>query len=193
MKIYFDFDRTLFDTRTFLEDIYKILNEYEIPISLFDEIRLKNKDNGFNLFSILESVKSIHPFNTAIYTDLERLLETDRRYLYSDVEDTLKSLKRLNCRLYLLTKGNERFQRAKISNTDIVKYFDDVIITNEHKGNLNIDYNAIFIDDSIEEIESILKNNPKKVIYINRYNKDKIKDNRFLSIKSLKELQDILN
>ena len=69
----------------------------------------------------------------------------------------------------------------------------DIIITNKHKGELDIDYNAIFIDDNLEEIESILKNNPKRVIYINRYSKEKLKDPRFLSINSLKELYKIIS
>ena len=192
MKIYFDFDRTLFDTKTFLERIYSILKEYEIPLDLFDRIRLENKDDGFNLFGILEKVKEIHPFNTALYTDLERLIECDRMFLFADVEKVLEKLKKLNCKLYILTKGNERFQRAKIGNTNIANYFDDIIFTMKYKGELDIDYNAIFVDDSVEEIESILKNNPKKVIYINRYSKDKMNDKRVLSINSLEELYNII-
>ena len=130
MKIYFDFDRTLFDTKTFLERIYSILKEYEIPLDLFDRIRLENKDDGFNLFGILEKVKEIHPFNTALYTDLERLIECDRMFLFADVEKVLEKLKKLNCKLYILTKGNERFQKAKIGNTNIANYFDDIISFN---------------------------------------------------------------
>ena len=192
MKIYFDFDRTLFDTKLFIADMYKILKEYNIPINVVDEIRLKNKDNGFNIFSILEEIKDNYPFSTGVYTDLDRFIENDRIYLFDDVEKVLKHLKEHNCHLYLLTRGNTDFQRVKISYTKLTSYFDDIIITNNHKGNLDIDYNAIFIDDSMEEIESILKNNPKKVIYIDRYNKNYLKDKRFLTINSLEEFDDLI-
>ncbi len=192
MKIYFDFDNTLFNTRAFLQGIKEKLEEYKIPLDLFEKVRIKRQDEGFNLFDILEDIKEVHPFSTALYTDLDRFLECDKVYLFDDVEKILKYLKELHCELYILSKGNDIFQRAKIGNTNIARYFNDIIITNGHKGELDIDYNAIFIDDNIEEIESILKNHPKTVIYINRYSKDKIKDKRFLSVNSLDELYNIL-
>lgn len=192
MKIYFDFDRTLFDTKTFQEEIYRILIDYNIPIDLFDKIKFKNKEKGFNIFNILEELQKIHPFNKNLYTALNKLIESDNIYVFDDVNDILKYLKSIHYQLFVLTKGDDSFQRAKIINTDIVNYFDDIIITNNHKGDLKLDYNAIFVDDSLEEIESILKNKPKQVIYINRYSKDIFKDKHVLFINSLEELKEII-
>ncbi len=192
MKIYFDFDRTLFDTKAFQEEIYRILKDYNIPIDLFDKIKFENKEKGFNIFNILEELQKIHSFNMNLYNALNKLIENDNIYVFDDVNDILKYLKSIHYKLFILTKGDESFQKAKIINTDIVCYFDDIIITNNHKGNLNLDYNAIFVDDSLEEIESILKNKPKQVIYINRYSKDKLEDNHVLSINSLEELKEII-
>ena len=192
MKIYFDFDRTLFNTKVFYEDIYKKLEEYKISPQLFDKIRIESKNEGFNLFGILEKINKIKPFNNSLYVELEHIFECSSMYVFDDVEPLLKYLKEINCKLYILTKGNEEFQSVKIDNSKIDDYFEEIIITNNHKGDLDIDYNGIFVDDNMEEIESILKRNPKKVIHINRYSKDNIKDKRFLSINSLKELYDIL-
>lgn len=192
MKIYFDFDRTIFNTEAFQKEIYRLLKEYNIPIDLFDKIKLKNKDNGFNIFIILEEIKKIYTFNTDLYTELNKLLECDDMFVFDDVENLLKYLKNANYKLFILTKGNENFQKIKITNTRIANYFDNIIITNKHKGDLNLDYNAIFVDDSLEEIESILKNNPIKVVYINRYSKDKLENKHVLSINSLKELKEII-
>ncbi len=193
MKIYFDFDRTLFDTKAFLEELYQILKKHNIPIDLFDKIRLEDKDNGFNCFRILEKLKDNYSFNSSLYVDLEHLLECDSRYLFNDSEELLKYLKEHHYQLILLTKGDDDFQKAKIDNTNIDDYFDDIIVTNNHKGELDIYYHAIFIDDNYEELESIMKNNPIKVIHIDRYSKDKNNDKRFLTIHSLKELYKIIN
>ena len=192
MKIYLDFDRTLFNTKFFLQDLYQILEEHNIPINLFDKIKSENIKNGFNCFKILEKLKKSYAFNNSLYVDLERFLENDSVYLFEDVEEFLQYLKEKKFEIILLTKGDVDFQKLKISNTDIDKYFDNIIITTSHKGDLDIDYNGIFIDDNIEELESIMKNNPRKVIYINRYNNDKIRDSRFLTINSLKELYNII-
>ena len=192
MKIYIDFDRTLFNTSKFLEDFYKILNDYKIPMDLFEKIRIENKNDGFNPFVILEKLRKVYKFNNSLYVELEHLLESDSMYIFDDVEKFLKYLKTLPCKIYILTRGNDEFQKVKIDNSGIDEYFDNIIITNEHKGNLEIDYDGIFIDDNLEEIESLLTRNPKKVIHINRYNKEKIIDKRFLSINSLQELYEII-
>ena len=192
MKIYFDFDRTLFNTKVFLEDLYKILEEYGVPINIFDEMRLKDKEKWFNCFRILEKIRKEYSFSTGLYNDLEHFLECDSIYLFDDCIDLLKYLKKQHYELILLSRGDHDFQQAKIDNSKIDDYFDDIIITNKHKGELDIDYNAIFIDDNKEEIESILKNNPKMIIYINRYNKDDKLDKKYLTIHSLKELYTII-
>ena len=192
MKIYFDFDRTLFDTEAFLKELYRILKEYNIPIDLFDKIKNEEKEKGFNSFKILEKIKRSYSFSTGLYHDLENFIECDSMYLFNDSVDLLKYLKSKHFELILLTKGDYNFQKVKIDNTNIDEYFDDIIITNKHKGELAIDYNAIFIDDSIEEIDSILKNNPKMVIHIDRYNKDTVFNKKYLTIHSLSELYKII-
>ena len=37
MKIYIDFDRTLFDCDKFLEDLYSLINQYNISKEVFRE------------------------------------------------------------------------------------------------------------------------------------------------------------
>jgi FMN phosphatase YigB (HAD superfamily) len=114
-------------------------------------------------------------------------------YLFNDCEELLMYLKEHHYEIIMLTKGDKDFQFAKIDNTNIEDYFDNIIVTNKHKGDLDIDYNAVFVDDNIEELESIMKNNPLKVVHIDRYREKNNKDKRFLTIHSLKELLEIIS
>ena len=49
--------------------------------------------------------------------------------------------------LYLLTYGHKNYQRKKINSSNISSFFKNIIITEEDKSKLDIDYeNSIFID-----------------------------------------------
>ena len=48
MKIYVDFDRTLFDCDKFLEDFYALVSKYEIPKELFKKSQNQLRRHGFN-------------------------------------------------------------------------------------------------------------------------------------------------
>ena len=49
MKIYVDFDRTLFDCDKFLEDLYALINKYNISKELFKECQNQCKKKGSDL------------------------------------------------------------------------------------------------------------------------------------------------
>ncbi len=192
MKIYIDFDRTLFDTNRFLAELYNLFRESGVNIEQFDKIRKESSIEGFNCYQLLTKLKKTHPFNENIYLKVERFMECVLRFLYQDAEVFLQKAREMNYEIILLTKGNKEFQKEKIRYTFISKYLDGIIVTLIDKGDLNIDYqNGIFIDDSVYEIESILKRNPRRVICINRDNKEKrISDEKVVVVESLKEILD---
>ena len=188
MIYYVDFDRTIFNTKSFLEDFFEILEEYHIPKKNFIEKSYEVEE--FNPYKILNLLKDEYPFTSNLFLDIDRLVEKSMVYLYYDALVFLRDVKKKGNTLILLTKGDEDFQNDKIDNTDIRKIFDKVIITSEDKGNLNIDYHGIFIDDKISEIESILKRNPYKVYLIDREHQYKNIDNKNINlIHSLKEVE----
>lgn len=171
MNIYIDFDRTLFDTDMFLKDLHNLLKNNNVDMEIFNKYQDELKENGFNPFDILKKMENDSPFNNDVYKQLDELIENSNTYVYSDVDRFLEILKEKKYHIILLTKGNEDYQLAKIKNTDVIKYFDDIIITLKNKGKLDINYqNDIFIDDNPYEIESILKRNPKRMIRIKRAN-----------------------
>lgn len=188
--IYIDFDRTLFDTDAFLKDLEKILEKDNISLQLFNEYKVK-QHNGFNPYEILDDLKKDYSFNQDIYNKIDNLIRNDYKYLYQDSIPFLSRLSK-NHSLVLLTKGNELFQLKKIQACNILKYFNNIIVTNKHKGELNFYYDeSIFIDDNPSEIESILSKKPKLVIRIKReqalYNDIEIKD-KVVEVTSLEEI-----
>ncbi len=189
MKIYLDFDRTLFNTNAFLDEIYKIVNKYDISKNIFDKSKLKLKDKGFNIKLILQEVEKEFSFNHQIYEEMDNLIENSCIFLYNDVLTFLKKLKVKNYEVILLTKGNEEFQKKKIKASKISNYFDDIIITLKNKGDLDIDYQAIFVDDREKELLSILKRHPKKLYYINRSKQNKLDNSQITTIYSLEDVE----
>ena len=192
MKIYVDFDRTLFDCDKFLEDFYSIINKYNIPKSLFKECQSQTKKYGFNPSIILDKLSEKYDFDKNIYKDIDMLISNTSNYLFSDTINFLKYLKEKNYQVYVLTRGNSSYQREKIFNSHLEKYYDKLIVTMKHKGNLNIDYNnSVFIDDNIKEIESILKRKPYKMIcidYRDLLEKNDIVGNNVYIVSSLKDI-----
>lgn len=186
MIYYIDFDRTIFDTKSFLEDFYEILDEYHIPKEVFK--KKSHEVDNFNPYKILNLLKDEYAFTSNLFLDIDRLVEKGMVYLYYDSLVFLRDVKKKGNKLILLTKGDEEFQNSKIDNTGIRKIFDNVIITNEDKGNLDIDYHGIFIDDKKTELESILKRKPFKLYLIDREHQYNNVNSNINLIHSLKEV-----
>ena len=192
MKVYVDFDRTLFDCDKFLGDLYTLVNKYNITKEIFKECQNQCKRKGFNPYLILDLVKEKMDFDDKLYDDVKKLMSQTKRYLYHDTIPFLDNLKKLNYEVVILTKGNSVYQKEKIFNAKLDYLYSKLIVTMKHKGELKIDYqNGIFIDDNPKEILSILTKNPKIIIRVRRdntkYSDDLLNDN-ILTVESLEEI-----
>ena len=193
MKVYIDFDRTLFDCDSFLVDLYSIIQKYKIPKKIFKDSQIQCKKIGFNPYIILKKVEKEFSFNHEIYNDIDKLLNNTSKYLYDDSILFLKKLKKCGYKIIILTKGNLEYQKRKIINANVSNYCDDIIITMSYKGNLDIDYmNSVFIDDNPIEIKSILKKQPKMVIRMTRVNSKYSDVKMDIKIKVVKTLDEII-
>jgi len=71
----------------------------------------------------------------------------------------------------LLTYGNKEYQNKKIINSNIAKYFKDIIITEDSKSNLKINFlNSIFIDNNPKEITSFYNKGARHLIRVRKEN-----------------------
>ena len=193
MKVYIDFDRTLFDCDRFLEDLYSLINKYMIPKTTFKECQGQCKKKGFNPHNILDLVKEKYDFDEKLYTEVSNLIRNSSSYLYQDTLPFLDYLKSLNYEIIILTKGNSNYQREKIFNARIDSYYNKLIVTMKHKGELDIDYiNSIFIDDNPIEISSLIKKKPKRIIRIKRDGSLYANDELNLDIDIVESLNEII-
>ena len=189
MNIYIDFDRTLFDTDLFLNDLENVLELSGITIDKFFDYVNKDKENGFNIYSILNLMAKDIKVDDDVYKKIDKIIENSEHYIYSDVYDFVKKSKSSGYKIFVLTKGNDEFQLLKIRNTDLFDYLDGVIVTLKDKGKLDLNYQeSIFIDDNPGEIESIMLKNPKRIIRIKR---DGAKYNNILASEKIEEVESL--
>ena len=169
MKVYIDFDGTLFDTDRYNRDSKKIFNKYGITNDMFHEAyqELFGKNKLFNLNIIADYLIDKYDINKKIYEEIA--IVKNNNYVYPEVINCLKEMNSLGFELYIFTYGDILFQKEKIEYSKINKYFKDIIITEQEKTSLDLDYkNSIFIDNNPNETEMFYNVCSKYVIRIKR-------------------------
>ena len=183
MNYYIDFDNTIFDTVSFHNDLIKILLDHKITQDYIDNYY---KENGIKPLDLVN-----HLCNEEITKDVDKLFKKANKYLYEDAIDFLKTKSFNNYILY--TYGDIEYQNKKIDNCGILEYFDEIIITDDLKTNIKLDYeNGIFIDDNTKVIKELLDKGVNKIYRIKRSNnihsEEKLNDNRIIEIYSMKDI-----
>lgn len=162
MKIYIDFDGTLFNSTKLYNNFIKTFNKYNIKTSYTKNILLKNKNYD------TATKKIINEFNLdkSIYKELNNIYSKNLLF-----KDTIPFLEKYYQKydLILLTLGTKSYQNKKINSTNISKYFKEIIITNKDKSKLDINYkNEIFIDNNPLELKKFYNSKAKYLIRIKR-------------------------
>lgn len=198
MKFYIDFDHTIFNSMKFNEERYKILQKYGINIE--EQIKLEKQitqDSGklIDLDYVYSKISDKYNLQKKeILGELHQIIDNCYKYLYNDTIEFLKYLKQRGNEVYLLTWGNKKYQEQKVMASKIKEYFDGIIITEDFKFDIDIDYkNGIFIDDNPRDLEGLYKKDPVEVIRIKRdnarYSSKPLNIAEIREFKSLKELQ----
>ena len=158
--IFVDLDDTIFDTRQFKADIYKILSVFDVKEDSF-KIAYKNaaelSNFGYYNYTFEKQLESLREMGyileDKIIISLNDLFNND--YKKDGAEDFLKSLQCIGKKIILLTAGNHFFQDKKIKNLDLTKYFDRVEIVDGGKddvvGEAVKKGKVLFINDNLEE------------------------------------------
>ena len=183
MKIYIDFDGTLFDSTKHYQEYINIFKKYNIDIESYLNKEYKNNKN---FDSLSKQIIKEYNLNPSIYKDLDKLYTNN--LIFKDAISFLEE----NYNKYdliLLTLGNIDYQQKKINKTNISKYFKDIIITDKDKSLLNIDYTkGIFIDNNPLELKKFYNSKAKYLIRIKRDTDKYSKIN--LDIKNIPEFID---
>jgi len=207
MKIIFDFDRTLFSTKNFCFAFKEEFLKLGVDEKLFKKTFKRSKKGKGKYYIPEEQFKLIHKSNSEIEIkqlkkSFEKKLKKAKRFLYNDVFWFFKKWSH-KVDFILISYGQNKFQREKIENSKIGKYFKKIIITQDieklkpFKKIFIKREKIIFVEDNPQALLKV-KKNFKNIITVRINRKDRkysqilnSKEINF-SIKNLKELDRIL-
>ena len=184
MNYYIDFDNTLYNTPLLLEKLLEcitniICNEKKLyHLDVLNECKeMFGKDKINNIYELSEYFANKYNIDpTKIIAKVNDIILNGESFVFEDVKPFLEKLCQKN-NLYLLTHSiDNKYQANKISGSGIANYFDAIIITNNPKYELDIDYsNGIFIDDNPDDLLGLYNKKANKVIRLRR------KENKYSS------------
>ncbi len=174
MKLIFDFDDVLFNnTKQFKDHMYACLENAGISRIIVKTEYMQVRATGvpFSLKKFLETLNTKYNVGTINAADLyAEILYPAKNFLNQDLIAIAEKAGRENC--YLVTNGEEEFQKDKIAQTGIAPLFAEVHIVpqgkkeviseiyNEHKKD-----KFIFIEDRTRFIDELnLKDMPNLTI-----------------------------
>lgn len=144
MKLILDFDDTIFNTKAFKSHIFEVLETQ--GVSGADILYEKDREQGV-LFSLVNFLKKLH--NGDLYPSI---MKDAKKYVNGGMLDILKSVSKDNC--YIVTYGDDMFQRDKIRESGIESMVNKVFVVNGSKKkiveslvNRFSSESVIFVDD----------------------------------------------
>ncbi len=178
MIIFIDFDDVLFNTRKFVIDYKKIFKLHGISEKIYDRYYYNypaNKNKIFKKYNSKMHVREIgkkFSINVKkINNDISNFIKNTKKYVFKDVYKFLKIFPKKD--LYIISFPKIGFQKAKIKNSEINKYFKRSISTSNLKSSvikelikkekINKNESVFFIDDRLESIEDMKKKIPKVI------------------------------
>ncbi|HOW60822.1 MAG TPA: hypothetical protein P5548_03555 [Candidatus Moranbacteria bacterium] len=136
MKVFIDFDDVLFNTKKFIEDIEVIFQKHGISKNIFYETYQSedkiSKTNYGNMFSYSPSLqfkkikKKIKIDTKQLEKDFNVLVKNTKKYIFKDVDKFLNKMGKKD--IFILSFGTNNFQKEKIKNSGIEKYFNKIIV-----------------------------------------------------------------
>lgn len=170
MKLFFDFDDTLFNTQAFARGVQGIFAEYGISEDAYwksyHAIRGEFSTKGW-CYSFNEHIEKLRPCLSGDEGGLrERLREyiaDTKQFVFPDVPGVLRTLKESGHQLRILSFGDPDFQQAKVAGSGLGVVVSEVIVTGDNKGKVLYERGvrdtdpACFFDDKVVHIEDVKK------------------------------------
>jgi len=142
MKIFVDFDNTIFDTRhQFLDDFFDIFYKYGVSREVFEETLphfSKTALQTGRCYSPLEHIKTIKKTmgqnigEKSFLQEMAIFLEDLEEYVFEDFYAFVNQYDKED--LILLSYGENEFQKQKINGSGVSQFFEDIIITQGDKA-----------------------------------------------------------
>lgn len=176
MLIVFDFDYTLFDTKKFRYSISEAFGFSEkYFLETYENYFLYPEKINYNFYKHVSFLIADHLIDRKegerVKKNIIELLKRVDDFVFPEVENILKKLKESNNELVLLTYGDIVWQKIKLKNLGIKKYFNRVFITDKPKITSLDNYKKqkgrkIIINDNINENLKLKNKFPDWEIYL---------------------------
>lgn len=174
MKYIFDFDDVLFYTSKSLKDrIYKIYEQNGVSREQIQEYVKKEDPNGFSLKKLLKYFS----MNESLY---EEIMADSKYFTNQELLEIVKNIGVENC--FIITYGNEEFQKDKIQRAGITNLFSEIIVVLKSKKEAVEEIcrkfsneKVFFIDDRVSHFKNLdFKKYPnlKTILYTGDNNLD---------------------
>ncbi len=194
--IIFDFDHTLLQTSEITLQIRNIFLKNEVPEKTIDSIQKSQRQRDNDNVDLLVQIRDVEKLGYKINkNDIDDFFSQEfKQLLNGPVIEVLEKLLEKKHKLFLFTKGVEYFQRFKIRQAGLEKYFKENIFVFDNdktESQVNIFNNGkvYFVNDHADEIETFIKVHPTvKAIYIKG---PKTSHDRFIKRKHIPTLDDI--
>ena len=157
MKFIFDFDDVLFNnTKQFKEHMYACLEKAGVPRDVAEKYYKEARES--QLTGIWLKKMLIHfSLKESLYKEI---LNNSKDFINKELLLIIKKLGKANC--YIVTHGNEEFQRDKIRISEIESFFSEIIVVSGSKKEAiekicakHKDEKVLFIDDKIKHLEDL--------------------------------------
>jgi hypothetical protein len=206
MQIFIDFDDVVFNSKKFIDDYSDLFKKHKILKKYFKKFyydypqkhkNLRKYDPKKHLQRIAEELDLP---TGSLQRDIKSFIKNTRKYTFED----LKYFKNIDsgC-LYLISYSRTNFQKEKINNSGIKKYFKKIIITDFPKSKVMKEIiktagegPVYFLDNRVEHIENVKKNIPRVITILMRRREDRYRDKKTkfcdFEAKNLKEAYQII-
>ena len=202
-KLIIDFDGTMFDTEAFrieTASLFKRMgyNEEQIQLTYQAEC-LSYLYSPFGQLKRLQLIKASN--QNLAEARFKNLYENSYKYVFPDTIQFLKDMKFKEYELILLTLGDVAFQKAKVENSSLGRFFDKILYCDIQKWLylpkiMDKSDKFIFIDDRADTIDRIGKVFPNSfAIRIDRYKRATIDLNydSQIKVKNLEQASKLLS
>lgn len=171
MKLFIDFDGVLFDSEKFRNDLISQVEKSGFSRQeVYDAYNAECFDGNYLPADHLARLEKIRRFNLRLAeTRIESLVTNAKKYLFSDVDESLKTISKLpDSQLEMISLGHPKFQPRKIKKTAIGKYFQKLHFTAVPKVEylqsvVKANEKFIIVDDRGDALEEIVKKFPKAI------------------------------
>jgi FMN phosphatase YigB (HAD superfamily) len=169
VKIFIDFDDVIFNTKRFRADFQNIFSQFGVTEDVFTDNYYNYPPNKksfpartYILEKHLEKINQVVSLaQPIIKRSIEVFLRDTRKYVFSDAESFLKNF--YPSELFLISHGQQDFQRKKIKNAQLEKYFSAIKISSGQKSQDICPWvkkgkeRKFFLDDRVHYLEEVKK------------------------------------